>query len=74
MRPNRYCRRSPCGRIAKGLDEPMKKNIELTGLKTKRKAGEQDLKSLAQLKQQEKIRKYRGKLQWEGDLEQMRRD
>lgn len=55
-------------------DELMKQVLELTGLKTKREAVEQGLKALAQLKQQEKIRNYRGKLEWEGDLEQMRRD
>jgi Arc/MetJ family transcription regulator len=52
----------------------MKQVLELTGLKTKREAVEQGLKALAQLKRQEKIRKFRGKLQWEGDLGQMRRD
>ena len=55
-------------------DELMKQVLELTGLKTKREAVEQGLKALAQLKRQEKIRKHRGKLQWEGDLGQMRRD
>ncbi len=55
-------------------DELMKQVLELTGLKTKREAVEQGLKALAQLKRQEKIRKFRGKLQWEGDLGQMRRD
>ena len=55
-------------------DELMKQVLELTGLKTKREAVEQGLKALAQLKRQEKIRDYRGKLQWEGDLEQMRRN
>ena len=55
-------------------DELMKQVMKLTGLKTKREAVEQGLKALAQLKQQEKIRNYRGKLQWEGDLGQMRRD
>ena len=55
-------------------DDLMKQVLKLTGLKTKREAVEQGLKSLVRLKQQEQIRKYRGKLQWEGDLDDMRRD
>ena len=55
-------------------DELMQQVLKLTGLKTKREAVEQGLKILLRLKRQEKIRQYRGKLQWEGDLDQMRRD
>ena len=55
-------------------DELMKQVLKLTGLKTKREAVEQGLKALVRLKQQEQIRKFRGKLQWEGDLDSMRRD
>ena len=55
-------------------DELMKQVLKLTGLKTKREAVEQGLKTLVRLKQQEQIRKFRGKLQWEGDLDSMRRD
>jgi Arc/MetJ family transcription regulator len=55
-------------------DELMKQVLKLTGLKTKREAVEQGLKTLVRLKQQEQIRKYLGKLNWEGDLDQMRRD
>jgi len=55
-------------------DELMKQVLELTGLKTKREAVEQGLQTLLRLKQQEKIREYRGKLRWEGDLDEMRRD
>ena len=55
-------------------DELMKQVLKLTGLKTKREAVEQGLKTLVRLKQQEQIRKYRGKLNWEGDLDDMRRD
>jgi Arc/MetJ family transcription regulator len=57
------------------IDEDlMKQVLKLTGLKTKREAVEQGLKALLRLKQQEQIRKYRGKLHWEGDLDTMRRD
>ena len=55
-------------------DELMKQVLKLTGLKTKREAVDQGLKTLLRLKRQEQIRKYRGKLQWEGDLNDMRRD
>ncbi len=55
-------------------DELMKQVLKLTGLKTKREAVEQGLKTLLRLKRQDQIRDYRGKLQWEGDLNEMRRD
>ena len=55
-------------------EELMKQVLKLTGLKTKRAAVEQGLKMLLRLKQQEQIRKYRGKLHWEGDLDTLRRD
>ena len=55
-------------------DELMKDVLRLTGLKTKREAVEQGLKALLMLKKQENIKKYRGKLQWEGNLDEMRRD
>ena len=55
-------------------DELMQQVLKLTGLKTKREAVEQGLKTLLRLKKQEQIRDYRGKLHWEGDLNEMRRD
>ena len=55
-------------------DELMNQVLKLTGLKTKREAVEQGLKTLLRLKKQEQIRDYRGKLHWEGDLHEMRRD
>ena len=55
-------------------DDLMKEVLKLTGLKTKREAVEQGLKTLLRLKRQEQIRDYRGKLRWEGDLDAMRRD
>ena len=55
-------------------DELMNQVLKLTGLKTKREAVEQALKTLLRLKKQEQIRDYRGKLHWEGDLNEMRRD
>ena len=55
-------------------DELMERVLKLTGIKTKREAVEQGLRTLIRLKQQERLRDYRGKLQWEGDLDEMRRD
>lgn len=52
----------------------MKQVMKLTGLKTKREAVEQGLKTLVRLKRQEQLRQYRGKLPWSGDLDGMRRD
>jgi len=48
--------------------------LEVTGLKTKREVVEMGLKTLIKLKQQEKIKDFKGQLKWEGNLEDMRRD
>lgn len=53
-------------------DSLMEDALELTGLKTKREVVELGLKTLIRLKQQERIRQFRGKLQWEGDLDELR--
>lgn len=53
-------------------DNLMDNALKLTGLKTKRETVELGLKTLIQLKKQEQIRNFRGKLSWDGDLEQMR--
>ncbi|MGD8591161.1 MAG: type II toxin-antitoxin system VapB family antitoxin [Chromatiales bacterium] len=55
-------------------DNLMADALKLTGLKTKREAVELGLKTLIRLKQQEEIRRYRGRLHWEGDLNEMRSD
>ena len=46
----------------------------LTGISTKRAVIEEGLKLLVRLKQQEKVKAWRGKLRWSGDLEAMRTD
>ncbi|MDI1231126.1 MAG: type II toxin-antitoxin system VapB family antitoxin [Methylobacter sp.] len=48
--------------------------LKATGVKSKREAVELGLKTLLMLKQQEGIKAFKGKLKWEGDLEQMRVD
>lgn len=55
-------------------DQLMKNALLLGGFKTKREAVEQGLSLLIKLKEQEKIKKYRGKLKWEADLDAMRSD
>ena len=53
-------------------DKLMQEALRLTGLKTKREAVEAGLRTLLRLRQQEEIRRYRGKLDWQGDLNAMR--
>ena len=55
-------------------DKLMKDTLRVTGLKTKREAVELGLRTLLRLRQQEQIRRYRGKLHWQGDLDAMRTD
>ena len=49
-------------------DELMKEALEASGLRTKKDAVELGLKTLVRLKRQERIRKFKGGLRWEGDL------
>jgi Arc/MetJ family transcription regulator len=55
-------------------DKLMAKAMKLAGTKTKRETVEESLRLLIRLRQQENVRRMRGKLHWEGDLEEMRRD
>lgn len=55
-------------------DDLMNEAMEISRLKTKKAAVEEGLKLLVRFKKQEKIREFRGKLKWEGDLEDMRTD
>jgi len=55
-------------------DKLMRDTLRATGLKTKREAVEEGLRSLLRLRRQAEIRKLRGKLTWQGDLDAMRRD
>ena len=48
--------------------------IKASGARTKREAVELGLKALIQLKKQETLKGFRGKLKWQGDLERMRID
>jgi len=53
-------------------DALMDEAIRLSGAKTKKEAVELGLRTLVRIKRQELLRRYRGKLQWEGDLAGMR--
>lgn len=55
-------------------DKLMDEALRATGLKTKREAVELGLRTLLRLRQQEEIRQFRGKLDWQGDLDTMRTD
>ena len=55
-------------------DKLMRDTLRATGLKTKREAVEEGLRSLLRLKRQAEIRRLRGKLNWQGDLNAMRSD
>ena len=54
-------------------DKLMDDALKATGLTTKKEAVELGLKTLIRLKKQERIRKFKGKLSWEGDLSKMRK-
>ncbi|MBU6441433.1 MAG: type II toxin-antitoxin system VapB family antitoxin [Betaproteobacteria bacterium] len=55
-------------------DRLMQDVLRATGLKTKREAVELALRALLRLRQQARIRELRGRLDWQGDLESMRKD
>jgi Arc/MetJ family transcription regulator len=55
-------------------DKLMRETLRVTGLKTKREAVDQALRTLLRLRRQAKIRRFRGKLDWQGDLDAMRTD
>jgi Arc/MetJ family transcription regulator len=55
-------------------DALMKAALEATGLKTKRDAVELGLRTIVRLHQQAGIRRFRGKLHWQGDLSASRID
>jgi Arc/MetJ family transcription regulator len=53
-------------------DDLMKQALSLSGYKTKKETVEEGLRLLIAQKNQIKIKKMKGKLNWEGDLEAMR--
>jgi Arc/MetJ family transcription regulator len=55
-------------------DKLMKDVLRATGATTKKQAVELGLRTMLALRAQEKVRKLRGKITWEGDLNAMRAD
>lgn len=55
-------------------DKLMSDALRATGLRTKREAVELGLRIVLRLSKQAEIRRLRRKIQWQGDLEAMRRD
>jgi Arc/MetJ family transcription regulator len=55
-------------------DTLMNQALLVSGYKTKKETVEEGLRLLITLKNQAKIRKFRGKLNWDGNLDQMRTD
>lgn len=55
-------------------DELMNEVIKLTGAKTKKETVELGLLTLIRIKKQEEIKRHRGKLKWDGNLDDTRTD
>ena len=55
-------------------DKLMADALKVSGVRTKREVVELGLRTLLQLGQQSEVRRLRGQVQWNGDLEAMRRD
>lgn len=55
-------------------DRLMSDALAASGLKTKREVVELGLQKIIQLKRQEELRRLRGKIDWQGNLGEMRRD
>ena len=55
-------------------DDLMASAMAATGAATKREAVELGLKTLLRLRRQADLRRLRGRVEWSGDLDAMRRD
>lgn len=53
-------------------EELVRKAQRLTGIRTKRELVNTALRTLVRLNEQSSLRKLRGKLNWDGDLDEMR--
>jgi len=53
-------------------DDLMAKAMEYSGLSTKKAVIEESLRLLVRLKSQQQVKDLRGKLNWSGDLDEMR--
>ena len=55
-------------------DDLMKSALKLSGLRTKKDAIEAGLQLLVKFNRQTKVKDFRGKLKWVGNLDEMRTD
>jgi Arc/MetJ family transcription regulator len=55
-------------------DALIEEAMTAAGVRTKREVVELGLQTLVRLRRQAEVRRYRGKLNWRGDLEAMRQD
>jgi Arc/MetJ family transcription regulator len=55
-------------------DKLMADALKATGARTKKEAVELGLRTLLRMSRQAEVRRLRGKIQWQGDLDAMRRD
>jgi len=55
-------------------DKLMSDALTTSGVRTKKEAVEEGLKLLIKVKKQGKLKKLRGKLKWDGNLDKMRLD
>ncbi|MFA5353709.1 MAG: type II toxin-antitoxin system VapB family antitoxin [Thermodesulfovibrionales bacterium] len=55
-------------------DDLMESALKASGKKTKKDAIEEGLRLLVRMKGQERIKAFRGKLRWTGNLDEMRSD
>ena len=55
-------------------DQLMRDAMQASGARTKREAVELGLRTLVKLDQQKRIKAFRGRLPWDGDLESQRLD
>ena len=55
-------------------DQLMRDAMQASGARTKKEAVEIGLRTLVKLEQQKRIKAFRGRLAWEGDLDRQRQD
>ena len=55
-------------------DDLLKRAQQLTGIRTKREVIDVALRTMVRLHEQSSVRDLRGKLHWEGDLDESRQD
>ncbi len=55
-------------------DKLMSAALKTSGINTKKEVVEEALRLFVKVKNQNKLKKFRGKLRWEGDLNKMRLD